>query len=57
MSIVLPTKPIPSITQDPKNLIIYGVPKVNSCRLAQQYALLLSGKNGKNLFQDNTVLI
>lgn len=32
MSIVLPTKPIPSVTQDPKNLIIYGVPKVKTCR-------------------------
>lgn len=28
MSIVLPTKPLPKVTQDPKNLIIYGVPKV-----------------------------
>lgn len=27
MSIVLPTKPIPSATQDPKNLIIFGLPK------------------------------
>lgn len=33
MSIVLPTKPIPSTTQDPKNLIIYGVPKVGKTSL------------------------
>lgn len=26
--IKLPTAPIPAVTQDPKNLIIYGVPKV-----------------------------
>lgn len=28
MSITLPTKPIEAVTQDPKNLIVYGVPKV-----------------------------
>lgn len=28
MSIVLPTKPVPRVTQDPKNLIIYGMPKI-----------------------------
>lgn len=28
MSLVLPTAPIPAVTQDPKNLILYGVPKV-----------------------------
>lgn len=32
MSIVLPSKPIPSVTQDPKNLIIYGMPKINTSR-------------------------
>ena len=33
MSIVLPTKPLPKETSDPRNLIIYGNPKVKSCRL------------------------
>lgn len=28
MSITLPTKPVPKVTQDPKNLIIYGPPKI-----------------------------
>lgn len=28
MAITLPTKPIPATTQDPKNLIIFGLPKV-----------------------------
>lgn len=28
MSIVLPTKPVPKVTQDPKNLILYGPPKI-----------------------------
>lgn len=29
MSIELPTSKIPAVTQDPKNLIIFGLPKVN----------------------------
>lgn len=29
MSIELPTSKIPAATQDPKNLIIFGLPKVN----------------------------
>lgn len=29
MAIVLPTEKIPAQTQDPKNLIIFGLPKVN----------------------------
>ena len=28
MSINLPTSPVPKVTQDPKNLIIYGMPKI-----------------------------
>ena len=28
MAIELPKKPLPKVTQDPKNLIIYGVPKI-----------------------------
>lgn len=30
--VTLPTKPIPAETQDPKNLIIFGLPKVNPAR-------------------------
>lgn len=30
---VLPTKPLPKVTQDPKNLIIYGVPKIGKTTL------------------------
>lgn len=29
----LPKVKVPAITQDPKNLIIYGVPKINLSRL------------------------
>ena len=29
MAITLPTKKVPATTQDPKNLILYGIPKVN----------------------------
>lgn len=29
MSIELPTSKIPAATQDPKNLILFGLPKVN----------------------------
>lgn len=29
MAIVLPTEKVPAQTQDPKNLIIFGLPKVN----------------------------
>lgn len=33
MSIELPTSKIPAATQDPKNLIIFGLPKVKfTCR-------------------------
>lgn len=32
MTLILPTKPVPKITQDPKNLILYGMPKINSGR-------------------------
>lgn len=35
MSVVLPTKKVAAETQDPKNLIIYGAPKVNAGRLYQ----------------------
>lgn len=28
MAIILPTKPVPKVTQDPKNLILYGMPKI-----------------------------
>lgn len=35
MSVVLPTKKVVAETQDPKNLIIYGAPKVNTGRLYQ----------------------
>ena len=28
MAINLPTSPVPKVTQDPKNLIIYGMPKI-----------------------------
>lgn len=31
--IVLPTKKLPKVTQDPKNLIIYGVPKIGKTSL------------------------
>jgi hypothetical protein len=30
MAIELPKAKLPKVTQDPKNLIIYGVPKINS---------------------------
>lgn len=30
MAITLPTKPVPAETQDPKNLILFGLPKVLS---------------------------
>lgn len=33
MSIELPTSKIPAATQDPRNLIIFGLPKVESCPL------------------------
>lgn len=33
MAIVLPKKRLPKVTQDPKNLIIYGVPKVGKTSL------------------------
>ena len=33
MSIELPTSKIPAATQDPKNLIIFGLPKVEVCPL------------------------
>lgn len=33
MAIELPTKPLPKVTQDPKNLIIYGVPKIGKTTL------------------------
>jgi hypothetical protein len=33
MAFELPTKPIPKATNDPKNLIIYGVPKIKNGRL------------------------
>lgn len=33
MSIELPTSKIPAATQDPRNLIIFGLPKVKSCPL------------------------
>lgn len=32
MAIVLPTTKIPAATQDPKYLILFGLPKVNSAR-------------------------
>lgn len=32
ISITLPTKKLPKVTQDPKNLIIYGVPKIEYSR-------------------------
>lgn len=31
-SFILPTKKLPKLTQDPKNLIIYGVPKIEFSR-------------------------
>jgi replication-associated recombination protein RarA len=31
--IILPTKKLPKVTQDPKNLIIYGVPKIGKTSL------------------------
>lgn len=31
--IELPKAKIPAVTQDPKNLIIFGLPKVESCPL------------------------
>lgn len=33
MAITLPTTPLPKVTQDPKNLIIYGVPKIGKTTL------------------------
>lgn len=33
MAVTLPTKPLPKVTQDPKNLIIYGVPKIGKTTL------------------------
>lgn len=33
MSIVLPTQIVPAETQDPKNLILFGLPKVETCPL------------------------
>lgn len=33
MAIELPLNKIPAETQDPKNLIIFGLPKVKSCPL------------------------
>ena len=33
MAIELPKKPLPKVTQDPKNLIIYGVPKIGKTTL------------------------
>ena len=50
MSIVLPTKPIPSVTQDPKNLIIYGVPKVGKTSLLATLPnlLLVDLENGSD---------
>lgn len=32
VTITLPTKKLPKVTQDPKNLIIYGVPKIEISR-------------------------
>lgn len=32
MAITLPTEKISAETQDPRNLIIFGAPKVESCR-------------------------
>jgi len=33
MSIVLPTTKVPAETQDPKYLILFGLPKVETCPL------------------------
>lgn len=33
MSFILPTEPLPKVTQDPKNLIIYGQPKIGKTSL------------------------
>lgn len=33
MAIKLPTTKLPAATQDPQNLIIYGLPKIDFCRL------------------------
>lgn len=33
MPIVLPTAKVPAETQDPKNLILFGLPKVETCPL------------------------
>ena len=33
MAIVLPKKKLPKVTQDPKNLIIYGLPKIGKTSL------------------------
>lgn len=33
MPIVLPTVKVPAETQDPKNLILFGLPKVEFCPL------------------------
>lgn len=49
MSIVLPVKKVAAETQDPKNLIIYGAPKVEACPEQQKYCSQEFDKNGEDL--------
>ena len=48
MAIKLPTTKLPAATQDPQNLIIYGLPKVNRYNILKTLTtkkLLLSYQN------------
>ena len=50
MAIVLPKKKLPKVTQDPKNLIIYGVPKVGKTSLLSTLEdnLIIDFENGSD---------
>ena len=50
MPITLPTKPIPAETQDPKNLIIFGLPKVGKTTVLSTLDnnLILDFENGSD---------
>ena len=48
--VTLPTKPIPAETQDPKNLIIFGLPKVGKTTVLStlENNLILDFENGSD---------
>lgn len=41
MSIVLPTVKVPAETQDPKNLILFGLPKVGKTTILSTLEIIL----------------